>query len=66
MQSGTLHMASSLFSIFHKASSMVKLNLVNILSHRGNFVKDGKYLIRKQCARLYFASCFYSLLVQSN
>ena len=42
MQSGTLHSASILFDIFDEAFSIKKLNLINILIHRGGFVKDGK------------------------
>ena len=42
MQSKILHIASSSFAIFYKASTMRKPNLINMLSHRGSFVKDGK------------------------
>ena len=38
-----VHIFPSLFFIFHRASSMRKQNLINILPHRGSFVKDGKY-----------------------
>ena len=31
MQNGTLHIAPSLFSIFHRASSISKPNMINIL-----------------------------------
>ena len=42
MQSGTFHIAFTLFFIFHKPSSMRIPNLMNILPHRASFVKDGK------------------------
>ena len=42
MQNKTLHIACLLFSIIQKASSSRKLNLINMLTHRGGFVNDGK------------------------
>ena len=42
MQSGTLHIASSLFFIIPKASSIRKLNLINIFPYGGRFVKNEK------------------------
>ena len=40
MQSGTLHIASSLFYIFHKASSTREPNSINTFPHGGGFLKD--------------------------
>ena len=43
-QSGTLHIASSLFFIFHDVMSVSKYVDQIRLPHRGRFVKYGKYV----------------------
>ena len=49
MQIEILHTASSLLSIFHKAFSMRKPNLINILPHRGSFVENVECNERALC-----------------
>ena len=50
MQTGTLHIASSLISILYKASSIRNPNLINVLNHRGAFFIF--YLTSHQLPRL--------------
>ena len=54
IKSGYLHIASSVFSIFHKAIFISKYINRSWLPSRGSLMEDGKQK-RKQCKRFHFA-----------